>query len=127
MHKHNPFERIRGPDNCDVRVIFCVKFFTWPRNYYNDNNVMWKPQKFLLVNLLLRHLMSPIAKALDPQYQPLIQGVSMLWQIDVLGYKESQSALTYGVLPNNIAADCCLCCWRNQCGCATLSELHNDF
>ena len=38
LHKHNPFERIRDPDNCDVRVIFFVKFFTWPRNYYNDNN-----------------------------------------------------------------------------------------
>ena len=37
LHKHEPFERIRGPDNCDVRVFSFVKFFTWPRNYYNDN------------------------------------------------------------------------------------------
>ena len=38
LHKHKPFERIRDPENCDVRVVFFVKFFTWPRNYYNDNN-----------------------------------------------------------------------------------------
>ena len=38
LHKHNPFERITDPDNCDVRVYLFVKFFTWPRNYYNDNN-----------------------------------------------------------------------------------------
>ena len=37
LHKHNPFERIRDPDNCDVRVIFLWRFFTWPRNHYNDN------------------------------------------------------------------------------------------
>ena len=27
LHKHNPFERIRDPDNCDVRVIVFVKVF----------------------------------------------------------------------------------------------------
>ena len=40
LHKHNPFERIRGPDNCDVRGFFLWRFFTWPRNYYNDNNIL---------------------------------------------------------------------------------------
>ena len=38
LHKHYPFEPIRDPDNCDVRVFFLWTFFTWPRNYY-DNNV----------------------------------------------------------------------------------------
>ena len=38
LHKHKPFERIRDPENCDVRVIFFSRFFSWPRNYYNDNN-----------------------------------------------------------------------------------------
>ena len=38
LHKHNPFEKIRDPDNCDVRAIFLWRFFTWPNNYYNDNN-----------------------------------------------------------------------------------------
>ena len=37
LHKHNPFKQITDPDNCDVRVFFVVKFFTWPRNYYNNN------------------------------------------------------------------------------------------
>ena len=37
LRKHNPFERITGPDNCDVRVIFLWRFFTWPCYYYNDN------------------------------------------------------------------------------------------
>ena len=37
LHKLNPFEQIRDPDNCDVRLIFLVKFFAWPRNYYNNN------------------------------------------------------------------------------------------
>ena len=41
LHKHNPFDRIRDPDNCDVRVIFLWRFLTWPRNYYN-NNKQWK-------------------------------------------------------------------------------------
>ena len=39
LHKHKPFERIRDPENCDFRVIFFSRFFSWPRNYYNDNNV----------------------------------------------------------------------------------------
>ena len=26
LHKHNSFELIRDPDNCDVRVIFCEGF-----------------------------------------------------------------------------------------------------
>ena len=26
LHKHNPLERIRGLDNCDVRVFFCEGF-----------------------------------------------------------------------------------------------------
>ena len=26
LHEHNPFERIRDPDNCDVRLIFCEVF-----------------------------------------------------------------------------------------------------
>ena len=26
LHKHNPFERITDPDNCDVRVFFCEVF-----------------------------------------------------------------------------------------------------
>ena len=38
LHKHKPFEWIRDLDNCDVRVYFLWRFFTWPRNYYNDNN-----------------------------------------------------------------------------------------
>ena len=39
LHKHNPFEPIRDPNNCDVGVIFLWRFFTCPRNYYNDNNI----------------------------------------------------------------------------------------
>ena len=26
LHKHKPFERIRDPENCDVRVFFCEGF-----------------------------------------------------------------------------------------------------
>ena len=26
LHKHNPFERITGPNNCDVRIFFCEVF-----------------------------------------------------------------------------------------------------
>ena len=38
LHKHNSFERTRGPDNCDVRLIFWSMFFGCPHNYYNNNN-----------------------------------------------------------------------------------------
>ena len=38
LHKHKAFERIRDHENCDVRVFFWWRFFSWPRNYYNDNN-----------------------------------------------------------------------------------------
>ena len=40
LHKHNPFERIRDPDNCDVRVIFLWSFLYCPHNYYNDNKTI---------------------------------------------------------------------------------------
>ena len=53
LHKHNPFERIRSPDNCDVRLIFLVEFFTWPRNYYNDNKVLQKRDIMKLGHFLL--------------------------------------------------------------------------
>ena len=26
LHKHKPFERIKDPENCDVRVFFCEVF-----------------------------------------------------------------------------------------------------
>ena len=38
LHKQNPFATIRDPENCNVRLIFLVKFFTCLHNYYNDNN-----------------------------------------------------------------------------------------
>ena len=43
LNKFNQFERIRCPDNCDVRVVFFFlwRFFTWPGNYYNDNKKIW--------------------------------------------------------------------------------------
>ena len=34
LHKQNPL--IRDPENCDVGLIFWVKFFTCTRNYYNN-------------------------------------------------------------------------------------------
>ena len=39
LHKHKPFQQIRDPENCDVRDFFLWRFFTWPRNYYNDNKI----------------------------------------------------------------------------------------
>ena len=37
LHTQCPFEPIRDPNNCDVRLIFSWSFFSCIRNYYNDN------------------------------------------------------------------------------------------
>ena len=39
-NKLDPFEPIRDPDNCDVRLILLWRLFTCPRNYYNENNTL---------------------------------------------------------------------------------------
>ena len=68
LHKHRPFERIRDPENCDVRVNFFRRFFTWPRNYYNDNNIYFTihisiPHTFALPNLQIFYAISLFCSA----------------------------------------------------------------
>ena len=49
LHKHNPFEWITGPDNCDVRVFFFFKFFTRAHNFPKSYSCT---QKYLTPRLI---------------------------------------------------------------------------
>ena len=55
LHKHKPFEQIRDPENCDVRGFFLWRFFTWPRNYYNDNKleIIWFVNIYMETNMFV--------------------------------------------------------------------------